>query len=119
MQGHQDLIAMRRTGKRPERVLLAVQDRPQWLDANRCGQVHHEVTVRPGESIDRMDLRFVIGLDVVVTAELGEGHERTVRALCAACVSAGAERVAGVEEGIGEPMRVLFQHGVPDGSISG
>jgi hypothetical protein len=119
MQGQDGLIAMRIEGVRPPVVRIEVQNERQWSLANNCGHDHYELTVSPMESIDRLDLRCVIGLDVVIASEDFNQAARTVRALGAACVLAGAERVVGIEysrgsaETISESTKVIFEHGVP------
>ena len=74
-----------------------------------------EIVVGPDESIDRLDLRALVGLDVIVAAEQDDGHQRTVRALCMAAVTAGAARVVGGEwkRAAGVPWVEVFRHGVP------
>lgn len=73
-----------------------------------------EVTVAPDERLERLDLRPLVGLDVIVAAEQEDGHQRTVRALCMAAVEAGAARVVGGEwrRAAGAPWVECFRHGV-------
>jgi hypothetical protein len=73
----------------------------------------HEVFAHPAESPQRADLRFVFGLDVVVTAPEGEGS--AVLPWCKACVEAGASQVIGYEDTtstLAPPVadRLLFDH---------
>ena len=73
-----------------------------------------ELTVAPDEPLERLDLRPLVGLDVIVAAEQEDGHQRTVRALCMAAVAAGAARVVGGEwkRAAGAPWTECFRHGV-------
>lgn len=95
MQGHLELIAMRRRGRRPVAVNLHVAG--QWpCDPGYFDMPVHEVFVKPAESATRADLRFLVGLDVIVTAPSGESG--SVSGWCQACVDAGAAQVIGYEE---------------------
>lgn len=109
MTGTETLIAMRQRRLRPAAVAVHVGfDRPA---------PHPEVlelAVRPDEAMDRLDLRCLLGLDVIVTADAEEGHQRALRAMCMAAVTAGARRVIGVEfrRVAGVPTTEVFRHGV-------
>lgn len=118
MRGQEHLIAMRRGHRVPaEGVGIEVTpDRGMWprsqeeADGSRV-----RLTVDPGESVDRLDLRCVVGLEVVVFAYSCEPCERAVRALCAACVAAGAKVVIGLQfRDSEEPVDpIIFTHGTP------
>lgn len=109
MTGHETLIALRRRGWKPAVVAIHV-DRAQPC---QTGEVL-EIVVRPEEPVEQLDLRCLLGLDVVVAAEQDDGHQRTVRALCMAAVNAGAARVLGGEwkRAAGVPWFECFRHGV-------
>jgi hypothetical protein len=112
MQGHAELIAMRSKGRRPAAVNLHIA--AQWpAKPGAFDMPCHEVFAHPAESPQRADLRFVVGLDVVVTAPEGEGAN--VLPWCRACVAAGAAQVIGYEETastLAPPVaeRLLFDH---------
>ena len=94
MKGHEPVLAMRRGGKRPLHVTLsnvAAAASEHWSQ-------HHElapfpdVTVEPNDCPELLDLRFVVGLPVLV--DIGPDVERMKR-LVLACEQAGASRVYG------------------------
>jgi hypothetical protein len=95
-----ELFDMRRRGIVPsECVLIEVSHDRLWPwprnDQEADGSVH-VMRVKPDENVDLLDLRCLLGLAVVVTDDRYNDHERTVRALCAACVAAGAREVDGI-----------------------
>jgi hypothetical protein len=101
MEGQSALVAMRRRGCIPGvGVLIIVGRRPLGprIDEEIDGSLH-TMRVDPRWSVDSLDLRCLIGLKVLVTDDFGEPDERTVRAVCAACVEAGAKDVVGIAGG--------------------
>jgi hypothetical protein len=110
MTGHETLIALRNRRLRPAAVAIHVGHVPPCQAGDAL-----EIVVAPDEPIDRLDLRALVGLDVIVAAEQEDGHQRTVRALCMAAVTAGASRVLGGEwkRSSGAPWVEVFRHGVP------
>lgn len=88
MRGHENVIAMRLSGIRPESVFLLdmpINLRPvEWLE----DLIHVEVCTA-GDAPEGLDLRFLVGLPVTVL-----GHDtKRARAISIACVRAGAHRV--------------------------
>lgn len=95
MRGQEPLIAMRRAGKVPRSVWFCF-DGDGWriwpASAYRRGGVAAEVLIEPADNIDRLDLRFVVGLQCRV-----QGNDAAkVRKVHAACAKAGAARVLSV-----------------------
>lgn len=109
MRGHEALIAMRQRRLRPPVVAVHVS-----LDPPIPNPEALELVVAPDEPIDQLDLRCLVGLDVIVTADADEGHQRALRAMCMAAVTAGAKRVIGVQyrRVAGVPTDEIFRHGV-------
>lgn len=103
MRGHTDLIAMRQHRRIPARgVLIEVSNTPAWdvglmAEAVDLAPDTVLISVRPDENFDRLDLRCVVGLKVLVFGYPGTAHERAIRAVCMACVTGGAARVKGVQ----------------------
>lgn len=99
MRGHEPLIAMRRAGVTPQSVWFDLDGGDAWKTwsagmATRWKRFpdavgNAEILVEAGDSIPRLDLRFVVGLQ----AWVGGSDERRVRQLHEACVEAGASRV--------------------------
>lgn len=91
MKGHLPLIAMRRQGARPDVVFLDVDaDRlEQWRNWPADCPSRATVQVDPTDSPARLDLRFLIGLLVVVS---GSDADRVQR-IGQACQDAEALRV--------------------------
>ena len=92
MRGHEKLIELRRQGLRPS-GLVHLHDypvRPVFLDWATGGGAPAICT--HGDSIDLLDLRFVVGLQVNVDGE----NAGRVKALAGACKRAGAEVVFAV-----------------------
>ena len=107
MRGHEPFIAMRRRGQKPAEfaeVLMQAwpvargstvrADCVRWFRQGR-------IFVEPGDAIDRLDLRFLFGCDVMVD---GDDAERT-RRLYAALQRHKARRV------IANCGRVVNGHG--------
>ena len=112
MQGQAELIAMRQRGRRPAAVNLHIA--AQWpCKPGLFDMPAHEVFVTPAERPERSDLRFLVGLDVFVTAPTGEGE--CVQPWCAACVAAGAAQVIGFEETTSERAPALSDRLLFDG----
>jgi hypothetical protein len=89
MRGHEQIIAMRKAGKRPGIVFLNDQPSlPGELDWAQFGE-HATVEVY-GDTPEALDLRYLIGLTVSIT---GSSVERAKRFM-EACKAAGAETVA-------------------------
>lgn len=93
MKGHDALIAMRRRGTTPAVVFLDTEPCfvRAWADWQQHTPAAASVWVEPGESMQRIDLRCVVGLPVVVT---GMNAER-VRAVADAAAKAKAKAVTG------------------------
>lgn len=110
MRGLETLVALRGRGVRPAAVAIHVTTAAPCQAGSTL-----ELTVAPDERLERLDLRPLVGLDVIVAAEQDDGHQRTVRALCMAAVDAGAARVVGGEwkRAAGVPWVEVFRHGVP------
>ena len=102
MKGHEDLIAMRRQGYTPSAVWLDLDPDSlemwrvwpsfigvQWrkYPGERSGFAH--VLIEPKDSVPRLDLRFLTGLQAWVA---GSDLVR-VKQMHQACIDAGAERV--------------------------
>jgi hypothetical protein len=73
MRGHTPLIAMRMQRRKPSGwicITLGTDDR-SWLADNwpTLEGTGPFIAIGAGESIDRLDLRFVIGLEVVVDGD--------------------------------------------------
>lgn len=83
MRGHEKLIAMRKAGKRPAIVFL--NDFPCLTDWFETGGKHVTVSV-DGDQLNRIDLRFLVGLTVSATSY----NEGRAKALMQVCQSAGA-----------------------------
>lgn len=110
MRGQDTLLALRSRGVRPAAVAIHVARVAPCQSGAAL-----EIVVAPDEPIDRLDLRALVGLDVIVAAEQEDGHQRTVRALCMAAVTAGAARVVGGEwkRAACAPWVEVFRHGLP------
>lgn len=83
MRGHEKLIALRRAGKRP--AIVFVNDFLCPTDWFETGDRHVTVSVA-GEALNRVDLRFLVGLTVSATSF----EEARARDLLSACQRAGA-----------------------------
>jgi len=96
MRGHEELLAMRRRGMKPWLVDVDLEpngcaDWPQW-------SLTPMVQIAPTDSIRRLDLRFLVGLPVIVS---GLDAER-VRTAFEACKAAGAARVLAFAQSVDE-----------------
>jgi hypothetical protein len=90
MRGHLPILAMRRAGLTPTMVTLS--DYPtetwSWRDWPE-DSAHAQVEIDAKDSLPRLDLRYVVGLTVIV-----DGHNANrVNALGDAAELAGASRV--------------------------
>lgn len=83
MTGHEHIIAMRRKGVRP--VVAYLFDFPVCREARQEDAVILSADDRP----DRLDLRFLVGLNVVIHSDSAE----RAAAFYAAAKKAGAARV--------------------------
>ncbi len=95
MRGHEKLIEMRKAGKRPAIVFL--NDFPCRTDWFETGDKHVTVSV-DGDNLDRVDLRFLVGL----TVSASSFDESRAKAMFAACKKAGAA-VVGAGHAVGYP----------------
>lgn len=120
MEGQSTLVAVRRKGRVPSKgVLILVGSTPlgPWKHPVELAGELHTLRVDPNEAIDRLDLRCVVGMRVLVSDDFMGPQERTVRLLCAACVAAGARRVIGITRRNATPLDQLpesdwvFNHG--------
>jgi hypothetical protein len=96
MTGHEPLIRMRMQRFKPAHVTL--NDRSWAYDWWRCEHLmpYPDIGIDPEEAIERLDLRFVVGLPVMV-----EQRDRDrLRRLMLACEKAGAKRVYGFAPGV-------------------
>ena len=93
MRGHEGVIAMRRKGSRPAHVTLQIGDGPadSWPSVPEL-HPYPVVMVHPVDVPELLDLRFVVGLPVIVDG--GESVER-MRRLMLAAEDAGAVPVYG------------------------
>lgn len=105
MRGHEPLIALRRRGLRPALVDIDLEPCPwrnwsTWPEWTTVPQIE----VQPGDSIQLLDLRFLVGLTVQVSGFNGP----RVLALADACKAAGAARVlAFVQQQLGTSVRTV------------
>lgn len=103
MRGHEQIIAMRKAGKRPSIVFLNDHECMRGeLDWRQYGE-HATVEVH-GDQPEWLDLRFLIGMRVSITASSVKRGQRFMDACKragAATVAAGyCERVNGRFEGV-------------------
>lgn len=87
MRGHDHIIALRKRGITP--AFVFINDYPcdvDWFEYHE----HATVEILPSESIDLLDMRFVVGLTVSIS---GSDLER-VKAIAQRCKDAGAAVVA-------------------------
>ena len=105
MRGHEQLIALRKAGKAPRTVqIFAGFDHSKaWLDWHEIGPRHAEVEIADDEFLSGLDLRFVVGLRVILVG----GNERRVRSIHAACEAIGAKRVVSAVTSGGTPTHVF------------
>lgn len=91
MRGHEPIIAMRKRGVKPATVFIDTFEDPakSWRLWPTVDQSLPQVEVLDADMLSGLDFRFLVGLRVVVT-----GHDaRRVKAICSACMDAGAARV--------------------------
>lgn len=86
MRGHEKLIDMRKAGKRP--TIVFINDFLCQTDWFETGDRHITLSTA-GEAIERLDLRFLVGLKVSATSY----DENRAKALLIACQKAGADVV--------------------------
>lgn len=110
MRGHEHIVELRRRGVVPiggvivdASPLDASQQATDWgREWGKAGMSMAFVDIEPSETIDRLDLRFAIGLEVQVS---GDDANR-VREVAQAFVKAGARRViAGAGGMVGEEWK--------------
>lgn len=97
MKGHQQIISARMQGKKPSIVFVEAGVSPmpeltrfdRYENALACG-LYATVNIPPEELTSRLDLRFLVGLRVVVH---GEAVNDAVLALGERIVEAGAKHV--------------------------
>lgn len=85
MYGHEPLIAMRKAGRKPSMVFLSdFPGKPNWQEHGDYPEisVYHDVP-------ERADLRFLVNLNVNITAS----SKDRAKALLEACRKAGANSV--------------------------
>lgn len=95
MRGHDPILTMRRNGSRPSHVTLAVHSGKayDWWTTPEL-LAFPEVQIEPADVPELLDLRFLVGLPVVL--DVGTESHRMDR-LMAAVLAAGASRVYPVE----------------------
>ena len=81
MTGHQQLLAMRRKGFKPAGVCVVDGGSifaSDWHEAPNSydGQFHAEVQIDEHDIPEALDLRFLIGLSVVLVGERGDARAR-------------------------------------------
>ena len=84
MRGHEPILAMRKRGKRPAIVFLNDFACPKEMDWAEYGE-HATVDVHADQP-EQIDLRFLIGMRVSISAE----DEGRARRFVQACKDAGA-----------------------------
>jgi hypothetical protein len=86
MRGHENIIKARMAGKKPPFIFL--NDYPCQTDWFEFGE--HATVCTHGDSIQSLDMRFVVGAAVSVSAT----QENRAKALSNACKQYGAHVVA-------------------------
>lgn len=86
MRGHQKLIELRRDGFKPPVLFL----NDYWADPIAEDIFDGSVIEIAGEDLDRLDLRFLVGLRV----STGASTESRAKAILEACKRSGAAMVA-------------------------
>lgn len=91
MRGHESLIAMRHSGVRPETVSihLGTDHSMAWRDWQQTIPHHAHVEIADDEPLSGLDMRFTVGMFVVITGS----DEKRISAVHAACQASGAQRV--------------------------
>ena len=88
MRGHERIIEMRQNRQKP--AFVFINDFPCKTDwADWLGD-HATIEIQPADRIEYMDLRFLIGCKVSVSAIVEERAKRLFKA----CIDAGATTVA-------------------------
>lgn len=87
MRGQDQLIAMRKAGKRP--AIVFINDYPCQTDWADWGD--HATVCVDGDQLSSLDLRFVVGMTVSVSS-LSEARAKRIAEICK---QAGARTVAG------------------------
>jgi hypothetical protein len=90
MTGHEPLISMRQKGKRPTSVTLWDTPGFDWTASPDCW-AHPYIAIAPEDVPERLDLRFLVGLVVHVSAD----DTPRLKRLVLACEDAGATQVYG------------------------
>ena len=90
MRGHMPILAMRRAGLAPTMVTLSdyLTETWSWRDWPQ-DTAHAEIEIERSDSISRLDLRYLVGLTVIVDGE----NANRVNAIADAAELAGAGRV--------------------------
>ena len=95
MTGADSLRDMRRAGKAPRCIWIVDGDNVRAVDWHKetnlfDGQFHAEISIAQTDIPEVIDLRFVVGLTVHLSAERGDMRARRLHA---ALIDAGARRV--------------------------
>lgn len=101
MRGHEPIIAMRQRGKKP--AFVFINDYP--CDTDWVPHGDHATVSTAGDVIQLLDLRFLIGLKVSISAE----SEVRAMALFDQCKAAGAACVGAAH--IDKTRKPWDQHG--------
>lgn len=108
IHGIKELIAIRKRGRIPSNgVMFETATRPAWqtgLVEQPWGLADAPIdtpdticlSVAPTAPFDALDLRALRALPVLVFGWADDAGDRAIMALCMACVTAGAARVAGL-----------------------
>lgn len=109
MRGHEALIALRKTGVRPQIVFIeaGIDHAETWRTWQDDTPEHAYVEVGPDDAISSLDLRFVVGMNVVISGP----DERRVGAVYRLCQESGAKRV------LGAFVTVCDEHGQPKATV--
>jgi hypothetical protein len=96
MRGHDAIIAMRQRGKKPALVFLDLcrdfSPAPMWRDWPEVQPAIATVWVQDSDVPSRLDLRFLVGLNAVISGRDSERIEQLERA----AIEAGAARAIAV-----------------------
>ena len=96
MRGHENIIALRNSGKKPPFVFL--NDYPcsdtDWFETGS-----HATVCTAGDALGSIDMRFLVGMKVSITAL----SENRAKALYHMAIDAGAETVAAGHHQTGVP----------------
>ena len=87
MKGQDAIIELRKSGRKPSTVFL--NDYESDVDRFETGD-HFTISISPDEQPERLDLRFLVGLRVSISAST----EKRARGLLEACKVVGAKTVA-------------------------